>query len=328
MNNNNKNIEIVAESLASVIQARDGNADRVELVSSLLLGGLTPSPGLIVAADNALKQSNTKLHIMIRPRERNFCYSEDEFFVMKQTILYLKDVIHKSTSNNNTIIIVNQINNNNNTSTIKGIVFGILKPDGSLDKERCKELIELAKPELISICHRCVDMSCDPLQAMKDAKEIGYRLILTSGGAVDAMTGIELLKEAVRVVDNNTNVDIYTNENSFVVVDDDDDDDGCIDDNNKNNTNNYCNIMIGGGVSTSNIKQLKSITKAIHYHGSLRDSQRDVDETIFKKKELYMTSELKNKSEYSEYLPRRVTNSKNILEIRKLLNNNNNDNDD
>ena len=81
-------IEICLESVESVIAAEKGGADRVELCSDLFEGGLTPTIGTVRTAK---KLTEIKINVMIRPRGGDFCYSDEEFEVMKEDIKALKD---------------------------------------------------------------------------------------------------------------------------------------------------------------------------------------------------------------------------------------------
>ena len=80
-------IEICANSAESVFQAQLGGADRVELCASIPEGGTTPSIGEIALVANDLK--NTKLHVLIRPRGGDFCYSKYELDIMRLDIVII-----------------------------------------------------------------------------------------------------------------------------------------------------------------------------------------------------------------------------------------------
>lgn len=61
-----------------------------------------------------------------------------------------------------------------------GVVIGCLNPDGSVDKEKTKRLIELARPMSVTF-HRAIDMSSNLEKAVEDCIELGVDRILTSG---------------------------------------------------------------------------------------------------------------------------------------------------
>jgi len=109
---------------------------------------------------------------MIRPRPGDFCYSEYEFEVMKSDVEKAKAL------------------------GVDGVVFGILTSRGTIDTERARKLVELARPLSVTF-HRAIDDCMDLLKAMEDLKEIGVNRLLTSGGKTNVADGIETLKTLV-----------------------------------------------------------------------------------------------------------------------------------
>ncbi|KAF9976956.1 hypothetical protein BGZ65_007609 [Modicella reniformis] len=108
---------------------------------------------------------------MIRPRGGDFCYDDHEFEAMLQDIKLCHSL------------------------KVEGVVFGVLLPDGSVDKVRVKGLVEAAKPMLVTF-HRAFDMVKDPFQALEDIIEIdGIQRILTSGCERSAYEGLDMLVE-------------------------------------------------------------------------------------------------------------------------------------
>ncbi len=164
-------IEICLESVESVIAAEKGGADRVELCSDLFEGGLTPTIGTV---KTALKKSNIKINAMIRPRGGDFCYSDEEFEVMKEDIKAFKE------------------------TGINGIVFGILTPEGDIDVKRSKEIIELARPLAVTF-HRAFDMTRDPYKSLEELIELGVDRVLTSGQEATVPEGADLLEDLVQI---------------------------------------------------------------------------------------------------------------------------------
>jgi copper homeostasis protein len=162
-------LEACVNSAISAIEAQRGSADRVELCDNLHDGGTTPSAGSILFAR---KNLHIGLFVMIRPRGGDFLYSEDEFEIMKEDIRMAREL------------------------GADGVVFGILLPDGTVDKERMKALVDLARPMGIT-CHRAFDMTSDPFKAMEDLISLGIDRILTSGLQPTAPEGAGLIKELI-----------------------------------------------------------------------------------------------------------------------------------
>lgn len=159
-------LEICANSYRSAMHAENAGAHRIELCSELAVGGITPSFGLIKKVTETLK---IPIFVLIRPRSGNFSYSDDEFEIMKSDILQCKAM------------------------GCDGIVSGILNTDNTIDTERTKALIELAKP-LPFTFHRAFDWVKNPAEALAQLRDLGADRVLTSGQEASALKGIELLK--------------------------------------------------------------------------------------------------------------------------------------
>ena len=171
-------IEIVVYNIESALQAQKGGADRIELCDNPGEGGTTPSAGVI---EIVRKKLSIEVYVMIRPRGGDFLYSEEEFASMKHDIQVCKQL------------------------GVDGVVFGILKADGTIDKDKCTELINLARPLRVT-CHRAFDVTRDPMQALEDCIEIGFDRILTSGQKAKAIDGVELIAELVQKADGRISI--------------------------------------------------------------------------------------------------------------------------
>ncbi len=164
-----KLLEISCYSATSAMNAEKGGAGRVELCDSRPEGGTTPSYGSITVTREKL---SIPLFVIIRPRGGDFLYSDIEFEVMKKDVEFCKE------------------------AGVDGIVSGILHKDGTVDKERTRELIELARP-LGFTFHRAFDMTRDPFEALDDLIEIGADRVLTSGQEASAVQGKEVIKKLI-----------------------------------------------------------------------------------------------------------------------------------
>lgn len=163
-------LEIVVYNIESALKAQEGGADRIELCDNPGEGGTTPSFGII---ESVRQNVNLDVYVMIRPRGGDFHYTNYEFHSMKRDIYQCQRI------------------------SVDGIVFGILNADGTLDKKRCKELIEKARPLKVT-CHRAFDMTRDPFEALEDCIEVGFDRILTSGHRTTACLGADLIGELIK----------------------------------------------------------------------------------------------------------------------------------
>jgi len=163
-------LEIVVYNIESALKAQEGGADRIELCDNPGEGGTTPSFGII---ESVRQNVNLDVYVMIRPRGGDFYYTNYEFHSMKRDIYQCQRI------------------------SVDGIVFGILNADGTLDKKRCKELIDKARPLKVT-CHRAFDMTRDPFEALEDCIEVGFDRILTSGHRTTASLGADLISDLIK----------------------------------------------------------------------------------------------------------------------------------
>jgi copper homeostasis protein len=166
-------LEICAFNLSAALAAQRAGADRIELCAGPEEGGVTPSAGLIREARSRLP---IPVYPIIRPREGDFLYSEEEFRIMLRDVEYCKQV------------------------GCNGVVIGMLQADGSIDQSKCARLVETAYPMGVTF-HRAFDRAADPFAALETIIGIGCERILTSGQRPVAMEGAELLRELVREAD-------------------------------------------------------------------------------------------------------------------------------
>jgi copper homeostasis protein len=154
-------LEISVEALKAAVAAERGGADRIELCSDLAVGGLTPQTALLRAVRQRIQ---IPIFAMIRPRAGDFVYSPAEFAQMKKSLAEARD------------------------AGASGLVFGILNRDHTVDIDRTRELVELARPLPVTF-HRAFDECSDLSQALDNVERLGASRILTSGGAASALEG-------------------------------------------------------------------------------------------------------------------------------------------
>lgn len=160
-------IEICTSSYQSAINAEIAGAQRIELCSELAVGGITPSHGLL---KKVMNEVTIPVHVLIRPRSGDFTYTDDEFEIMKENILYSKAL------------------------GCAGIVSGVLHTDATIDIPRTQELITLAAPMSFTF-HRAFDWVAHPEKAILELERIGVHNVLTSGQETSAEKGLPLLQK-------------------------------------------------------------------------------------------------------------------------------------
>lgn len=163
-------VEACVDNIESAIQAQDAGADRIELCSALLEGGLTPSFGLIKLVKEKL---NIPIHVLIRPRRGDFLYSQNELGIMKEDIKFCQQI------------------------GLTGVVFGVLNKDSSLNLKANQELLNYSK-NMTTTFHRAFDMLADPFMALEQLIELGFDKILCSGQNSIKKEPEEIVRELVK----------------------------------------------------------------------------------------------------------------------------------
>ena len=149
------------------------------------------------------------VQVLIRPREGDFVYSRDEVLCMQRDIRQAKRL------------------------GANGVVIGALKPDGSIDEETVRCLVDEAEGLSITF-HRAFDVCTNPTEALEQIISLGCHRLLTSGQAPTAEQGIPLLRKLVA-------------QSAGRLI-----------------------IMPGAGVNPQNAHRILSETGAHEIHGSLR----------------------------------------------------------
>jgi copper homeostasis protein len=163
-------LEVCVASVEDALAAQEGGAARLELSPALALGGLTPSLGLLIEVTQAV---SLPVIALARPRAGGFCYSSTEFRTLRRDV----DLLLSHGAN--------------------GIAFGILFADGTIDRDRCRELVRQVGEDK-AVFHRAFDMTPDPFAALETLVDLGVKRVLTSGQEATAAKGAALIAELVR----------------------------------------------------------------------------------------------------------------------------------
>jgi copper homeostasis protein len=217
-------LEIACFNMESAIIAQHAGANRIEFCAHMNAGGVTPKLEEFILLKSKI---HIPIFVMIRPRGGNFIYSNKEFEQMKNDILQFKN------------------------AGADGFVFGILTENKEVDFIQNKALVELANP-LPCTFHRAFDEINNQMEALDIIIECGFKTILTSGNANNAMDGLASL-QAIALKANNK----------------------------------IC-IMPGGGVRAINIEMLKENIHTNWFHSSavLQNETANMDEVFMLKSKL------------------------------------------
>ncbi|CAH2007028.1 unnamed protein product [Acanthoscelides obtectus] len=171
-----KVLEVCVDSLESAVAALNGGADRLELCCSLIEGGLTPTPGMLIQIQN-INSRNIPVFCLLRCRPGNFIYAQEEVEVMKEDARILRK--HGA----------------------DGFVFGALSENGDANMKICREIIKVCHPLPVTF-HRAFDFCRRPTIEVEVIIDLGFQRILTSGKQKTAQLGVKLIKKLIEQVGN------------------------------------------------------------------------------------------------------------------------------
>lgn len=171
-----KVLEVCVDSLESAVAALNGGADRLELCSSLIEGGLTPTPGLLIQIQN-MNPRKVPVFCMLRCRPGNFIYSVEEIEIMREDAKILR------------------------RNGADGFVFGALADNGDVDMKISREIIKACHPLPVTF-HRAFDFVRRPTIEVEVIIDLGFQRILTSGKQQTAQMGVKLIKKLIEQAGN------------------------------------------------------------------------------------------------------------------------------
>jgi len=156
-------VEIIVLNDEDARTAEAYGADRLELVSAIAEGGLTPSYGIIKSVVQSVK---VPVMVMVRPHSYSFVYRKDEWNAIRQDIKMIKEL------------------------GAAGIVFGALTEKQTIDFDILAMVAEEAKGLSITF-HRAIDQT-NSLETYQTLNHVDR--VLTSGGKSTVGEGLDCLK--------------------------------------------------------------------------------------------------------------------------------------
>lgn len=169
MRNERVLLEVIATTVADAKAAARGGADRLELITAMGEGGLTPSIGMIEAVNAAV---SIPVNVIVRPHSRSFVYDVDDFAVL------LRDVRAAGLAGANAVVV------------------GMLTASREVDLEALLRVVDVADGMDVTF-HRAFDEALDLRRALDVLLSVdGVTNVLTSGGkrsvldAVDEVRGL------------------------------------------------------------------------------------------------------------------------------------------
>lgn len=154
-----KLLEVIATTVSDAVTAERYGADRIELITGIREGGLTPSLGLVEAVWEAV---SIPIRVMVRPHARSFCYDTADTGTMLRDIRHIARVGGLS------------------------LVTGMLRNDRTVDEELLVRLIDAADGMEVTY-HRAFDEVRDQPEALEVLSRYPQITdILTSGGSAVA----------------------------------------------------------------------------------------------------------------------------------------------
>lgn len=223
-------IEVCAGTITDCINAKKAGANRIELVSATYMGGLTPSLGLVKKS----LELDIDIIAMTRPRGGGFLYNESELDVIFEDAKLMLDL------------------------GVKGLAFGFLNEDHTIDVRNTKKMVELIKTyNAEAVFHRAFDLTPDLDESTKLLIELGITRILTSGGRSNVSEGLNNLNELV------------------------------------NKYHTKVEFLMGSGVNIASLKLLKTNKNIKQYHATFKTWETDPTTT-----NQYLTYKYDNAGDY------------------------------
>lgn len=182
-------VEVCATSYSEAMAAVQLGCDSVELCSWLACGGLTPSSGFV---DTVRSTLDIAVRVLVRPTPEGFVFAPPE----ANTLLVDCEVFGGGALD---------------------IVTGALTSEGIMDTQ-LMQAVQRSAPESRITFHRAIDRASDPIRLAEQCVELDIHRILTSGGAFQAIDGVDVIKAIMNATNGNCEIALAAGINGQNVV--------------------------------------------------------------------------------------------------------------
>lgn len=170
-------LEVIATCMDDALKAEDNGADRLELITAITEGGLTPGIGLV---RQVVQTVRIPVHVMVRPHSRSFVYDQHDLETM---IAEIKSI---------------------SSAGAAGIVVGALTADGRIDDIALEAMLPWAEGLQVTF-HRAFDELDDQLVGLQTLQRFPQiTRVLTSGGLKPAPEAVPAIRKLVEAAEGAT----------------------------------------------------------------------------------------------------------------------------
>lgn len=163
-------LEVIATCMDDALTAEENGADRLELITAITEGGLTPGIGLV---EQVAKSVRIPVFVMVRPHSRSFVYAKHDIETMAAEIRAIA------------------------SSGAAGIVLGALTPEGKIDERALETLLPLTGGLQVTF-HRAFDELEDQLEGLRTLSRYPQiTRVLTSAGPQPATEAVPAMRRLV-----------------------------------------------------------------------------------------------------------------------------------
>ncbi|RKP49885.1 copper homeostasis protein CutC [Cohnella endophytica] len=177
-------LEVIATTVTDALAAVEGGADRIELVTGLAEGGLTPSYGLI---EQVAYNVNVPVQVMVRPHGQSFCYGSSDVKTMLRDIRIIREIRDDIRSEQG------------DSHPRLGVVLGCITRDRKIDMVVLETLLDEVGDMDVTF-HRAFDDLVDQESAYDTlTRYSSIRRVLTSGGKPSVLDAVGTIRRLVEL---------------------------------------------------------------------------------------------------------------------------------